>query len=869
MRNWIGLLLFYCFYFNALGQKVLPGGPAFFSPCAHQSTEFILKVKGQSDSLLRVASQYGLQVVAHYAPAGILIVKGPIQAVRRLPGLVYVDCYHDKVALETTVPGHNLFVNRFNTVARTFPGIDGSGISVSIREERFDTTDVDLLGRIGPSPDASPFATIHAAQMATLVGGAGTSSTRARGGAPGCLLYTSATVAFLPNAPVQYARQGISVQNHSYGAAEKINRYDLSALAYDQSTLLRSALLHIFSAGNKGTEMAATGPYGRLNGFATLTGGFKTGKNNLVVGATDSLGRVWPFSSKGPTQDGRIKPDLVAFGQGGTSDASALTSGAAALVQQALWKQLDSLPSAALVRAVLLGSTDDIGAPGPDFESGFGRLNIRRALSMVQDRQYRQGEIAANARQNVVIQVPDGTASLTVTLAWNDPPAAAGATKILVNDLDLWLTDTNGRIYRPWVKPHAPDSVQISARPGRDTLNTAEQVHVSLPTAGQWRVWVGSAALTTTQAYALAFHQAPAATFRWTCPAQGDVLLAGKDALLYWESNLPTAEKGQIEWQVVGQSHWRTLSSSFSSDAAAFRWKLPDTFALARLRLRTGSLTFVSDTFLIVRELRLRVDLNCQDNLLLSWTPVAPPGTTYALYGLGRRYLERLFTTRDTVLILNKSVFKQQRFSVRALLTPNASLSGALAPAPDINLQGAGCYIRSFYATAINDRTAQLRLTLSTTYGVDRVEIERQIKDSWARIVSGIPALATEATDRQPLQGVNRYRAKVFLSSGRTLISDVETLYFPALSAQRALLFPVPLPASGGPLFWIPDDATTTSSATFTAFDMLGRKVAEVLLTADAIPYFFRLPPLPAGLYYYTIVQPNKPVLSGVWMMGQ
>ena len=121
------------------------------------------------------------------------------------------------------------------------------------------------------------------------------------------------------------------------------------------------ALVHVFSSGNSGSTASVAGLYGGIAGFANLTGSFKMAKNIITVGATDSFNIVAALSSKGPAFDGRVKPEMVAFGEDGTSGAAALVSGTAALIQHAYKSTYKNLPTAALVKAILLNSADDIG----------------------------------------------------------------------------------------------------------------------------------------------------------------------------------------------------------------------------------------------------------------------------------------------------------------------------------------------------------------------------------------------------------------------------------------------------------------------------------------------------------------------------
>jgi hypothetical protein len=126
----------------------------------------------------------------------------------------------------------------------------------------------------------------------------------------------------LPEPDANLARQQVSVQNHSYGTAIE-NYYGLEAQGYDRQSRALPALLHVFSAATRACWPA---PKGRTAAaaVANLTGQFKMSKNSVSVGATDALGQVAPQSSRGPAHDGRVKPELVAFGDAGSSDAAAL-----------------------------------------------------------------------------------------------------------------------------------------------------------------------------------------------------------------------------------------------------------------------------------------------------------------------------------------------------------------------------------------------------------------------------------------------------------------------------------------------------------------------------------------------------------------
>lgn len=865
----------YLFVFSLgklLGQQVsldalVPVWGKKNAPCfAEKDSIGIFALKTSNlDSLLVRTAQKDFFIVGQYAPMGILVLRGQTRAVRHFaesePSVSWLECWPASIQEEAIVPGHNLYVNRFNTHTKTFPNVDGSNIHVSIKETRFDTTDVDFQNRIGPSPGAAPFISAHATQMATLVGGSGTSSPRAKGGAPGVFLHSSGLFSFLPDAPEQYDLLNIGVQNHSYGT-DLENRYNLSAAAYDQSNQLRPTLLHVFSAGNNGGTQGASG----INGFANLTGGFKTAKNALMVGAVDSTGRVWAYSSRGPTADGRIKPDIVAFGQNGTSDATALVSAAAALLQQQLQNQNGQLPPSALLRAILLSGADEVGTPGPDFESGFGNLNVYHATTIVNGKQYIQTAITKGTRHSFPFQVPTDRPLLKATLAWDDLPAAPDAVKALTNDLDCWLVGPNGQIHRPWAKPHWPDSLGAPAQRGVDTLNNVEQIAVQNPQAGTWTLWVDGAKLVSSeQSFASAWRVGDAMPFRWDFPRHGDVAAADKEALFYWDYAGAKGDKSTLSWRYVGDAIWQKITDTVDLSRQYCRWRVPNRTAAVQLRMDIGAASFLSDTFLIEPPLRLQMGFHCPDSLHFYWVRTAPVGVGYAVYGLGNRYLELLFITNDTFMVLDKKIYPQQRFSIRH--RHSATLQGTPAPAPDIDRQGAGCYFNNFYG-AINGSNIELTAILGTLHALDSILFEKQtITGEFVALAKSAPALIARVEDPQPRQGANRYRVVLKMSEGHRAYSDTISLFHTGPSLEN-LIFPNPFPATGGDLYWIAT-MPIEGEETFRLFDALGRQVLEEVPHFDALTAAFTLPSLPLGTYCFSIRRPHGTPVGGVLVVGK
>ncbi len=244
--------------------------------------------------------------------------------------------------------------------------------------------------------------------------------------------------------------------------------------------------------------------------------------------ADDASGMA-AFSSRGPADDGRTKPDVVAPGTnivsnrshgagattlwtthetypddyvycGGTSMATPLVAGMGALVREWLMSQGHANPSGAAVKAVLLDTTRDI-APGqygtldaqeipfdrPNSVAGWGRADL---LFIDAPAPYAlwldDHTVGVNTGQALTythtlthpLRVVTNTQPLRVMLAWTDPPASLSAATQLVNDLDLRVVGPGGTIYYGNVIT------------GGDRINNVEGVVVQNPPLGRYEVMV-------------------------------------------------------------------------------------------------------------------------------------------------------------------------------------------------------------------------------------------------------------------------------------------------------------------------------------------------------------------------------------------
>ncbi|PJJ54860.1 S8 family serine peptidase [Hymenobacter chitinivorans] len=744
------------------------------------------------------------------------LTQAQLQQLSVSPYVNFVDVPNRRAHDERQLNQSDMSVNRITTVHTRFPQFTGLGLTISIKEDSFDPSDIDFKGRVVPSNLFKTAFSPHATAIATLIGGAGNSAPSGQGVAWQARLATSSYSVLLPDDGAALTQAGVSVQNHSYGVAAVENYYGLESQAYDQQTRQYPSLLHVFSSGNVGTQTSTEGRYAGIPKVANLTGQFKTSKNTLCVGATDELGQVAPLSSRGPAYDGRIKPELVAYGAGGTSESAALVSGVGALVQQAYQVQQGGLPASALVKAVLLNSADDTGRPGPDFDSGFGQVDAAGAIQTVQARHFFLGSTAAAGLRSFPLTVPVGQQELKVTLAWTDPEASPTAPQALLNDLDLTLVHVaSGRRWQPWVLssyPHPDSLTQLPKRRG-DHLNNVEQVSLTVPEAGDYVVQVRGLSVTGTQEFGVAYeYTAPG--FEWIRPGAATNLRPGAANILRWSwAGPPTT--GQLQYQPLGQSKWRVLQAAVPLGQGNFTWAVPDTTTLARVRLITGSAAFLSDTFTIAPPQTPTVGYACDDEALLLWKRI-PGAQRYQIYRLRQDYLEPYLSTADTSLVLDKAQMQVRSYAVAPVF---GKILGDRGNTIDFTEQGTACYVKNFLPRTVVTDTVLFDAEVGTLYRLKSLTLER-LGAGGAQVIQVVtPVTSRQLTlqDAAPNPGRNEYRLRLELVDGRIIYSQTEEVQFTRPDEVQAYPNPV---VAGQPLQLLVAEA---ADVRVQFYDMTGR----------------------------------------------
>jgi hypothetical protein len=734
----------------------------------------------------------------------------------------------------------NPAINQINQVRNAYPTLHGVGYSVSIKEENFDRDDIDLNGRTFNTTATPAIVSQHATIMAVLVGGAGNSSPQAQGIVDQISLTASDFGNLMPDDNAIFTGNNILTQNHSYGVNIE-NFYGNEAVAYDQQIVDNPTLVHVFSSGNIGVAKPTEGTYKDLI-FANLTGTFKQSKNVLVVSAIDTTLKVNVFNSRGPAYDGRLKPELTAYGPGGTSEATAITSGMVTLIQEKHKLNNGSNPETSLVKAILIASADDIRTAGIDFVTGYGNINANKALRILEQNQFWQTTMVEQDQISFPITIHAGVAELKVAVSWTDPPATINSASALVNDIDSWI-DTGSGIFHPWVLstfPHA-DSLNKQARRRQDHLNNVEFITIPNPAPGTIQLVLKSGALTgTSQKVSVAYYLNSAVDFSWSFPVASDIVPGGVKNLLVWEAQ--TNQPGDLYVQ-INSGNWQLVSAQLDLKTP-FKWKPSTILAKAKLKMVIGAVEFLSDEFLISPQLQLKTAFNCTDSIGIYWSKI-PNATSYNVFTVGEQYLEQLESTTDTML-----VFDQPAPTYFAVVPKLNTADGLRSGTIDYSTQGTFCYLNFFSALRTDVSEIEVNLSLSSFYHVDHVDILKTVNGSQSIFKTITTAeLTYEFLDLTPESGIYTYQAQIVFNNSLSLLSDPIELIIE--DPGKVILWPNPVTKED----YL--NIISEGDRTFRILNQLGEIVfqKELTLLKDELD----IDALPAGLYFYQLLN-NKAI---------
>jgi len=367
----------------------------------------------------------------------------------------------------------------------------------------------------------------------------------------------------------QAAAEGLLISNHSYGTIAgwargdwseegntrwhwwgdvsidsvedfRFGYYDQRSAQWDQIAHDAPHYLIVKSAGNNrndnysGSHMVqidgewvesdAFRRVGDPNGFDCLPT-YSTAKNILTIGAVSNVNggysgpssvNILGFSSYGPTDDGRIKPDIVGDGAGllsannsgddaygrssGTSMSCPNVAGSLVLLQELHRQMTGEFMLSSSLKGLAIHTADDAGNPGPDYSYGWGLLNTESAAEVLAQplrHPFHEEELHPADTLRYSIR-SDGSTPIRATLCWTDPaaqvlpPAFNDRTPRLVNDLDLRLIAQNGAdsgtVYLPFAMD--PENPSAAATLGDNILDNVEMIDAGILPAGDYVIEV-------------------------------------------------------------------------------------------------------------------------------------------------------------------------------------------------------------------------------------------------------------------------------------------------------------------------------------------------------------------------------------------
>lgn len=595
-------------------------------------------------------------------------------------------------------------------------GLSGKGVAVGVGDNsELSTAHVDFTERIiSRVPYPISFHGIH---VAGTVAGGGLLNPLYKGMAPRATIVNQWFSDIITNTPTYVADHNMIATCNSYTAADDgcpgNGVYDALSNYADDQMRNYETVLHVFAAGNDGTDTCGAFP----GGFSTIKTGWQCAKNVITVGAMNQADyKIAFFSSRGPVNDGRIKPEIVACGyltlstrhfngyeyNSGTSMAAPVVTGVATLLNERYRQLYGATPKASLIKALMCNTAEDMGNKGPDYTWGFGMLNARRAVEAMENNQF----FINNTPTSYPLSVPAGVRRLKVMLYWADPAAAANAGATLINDLDLTVTDPVNGPQLPLVLNPLPAKVDSTAKQGADHTNNIEQVVIDNPGPGNYSLNVSAFSLPQGPQEYILTYQMDMNGVTVEYPFGGETWVPGETESIRWSANGGDGNTFTVEYSDNNGSSWTVLSNNVPDTARSYNWVVsatPTNNALIRVSRNSTAFTDQSDNvFTVLGQPVLTSSIPCEGYVQLNWGAITGATSYDIMQVKGDTMTVIANTTSTSYLVEGLNGTTQYMFAVRAKNNTTAGRrSVAVLVTPTTGTCSLAAYTNNMKAVAI------------------------------------------------------------------------------------------------------------------------------------------------------------------------
>lgn len=710
-------------------QAIKTFAVSFFSSANKAEVETALK----SLDLVIVPSKFNFKNTILIQPNKI-----KLNAIAALPFVSFVreQTIKDKVINYNDIATHG--ISSLQSISGR--NLNGKGVVVGVGDNADISSHIDFFGKTisrHPYPVDG-----HGTHTSGTTAGGGFLNPKHHGMAQGAHIVSQWFSDIILNTPTYITDYNMVATNNSYYSSAmgcSGNRvYDVLSNYVDEQMKNYDEVLHVIAAGNDGGYTCSGYP----TSYGTMKSGWQCSKNVITVGAMDQANYgIAGFSSRGPVQDGRIKPEIVTNGYAtistypnnsyatnyGTSMAAPVITGVTALLQEAYRKShLGANAKAALLKALMCNTAEDLGNPGPDYTFGFGMLNARKAVEAMEANQIITNSITTGQNNLNNIIVPAGVRRLKVLLAWTDYPATANSAVTLVNDLDLTVTEPSSLVHFPLtLNPAIPTNLATEAA---DHINNIEQVVIENPVPGTYDLNVlGFVVPQGPQTYFLTY-QMDINGITVEYPFGGETLVPGQTESIRWTAYGNEANTFTVEYSDNNGSVWNPVGAgTAAANARSLNWTVPSTATnnyLVRVSRNSTALTDQSDfNFSVLGQPVITIAIPCEGYAQIDWTAITA-ATSYDIFQLIGDSMELIAnTTGNNFLVSGLNSTTDYWFGVAA---KNGSVAGrrslAVKVVPSTGTCSLGIYDGNFKAVSIRAPVTGRQFSASALTATEQVK---------------------------------------------------------------------------------------------------------------------------------------------------